>query len=141
MKNTHDVSIFGRKNNLLLERNGTSITLFDWGTEILGQMSSLFSKLDQYHLDFDKYKKQLSDPALTLSGRFLCMKVESGISFSDLGEEIGMNHKNSILNENNDASMMSVFEMEELDAESRLIKKEGMNEESFDDYLRQFLSI
>ena len=69
------------------------------------------------------------------------MKVESGISFSDLGEEIGMNHKNSILNENNDASMMSVFEMEELDAESRLIKKEVMKEESFDDYLRQFLSI
>ena len=141
LKNTHDVSIFGRKNNLLLERNGTSITLSDWGTEILGQMSSLFSKLDQYHLDFDKYKKQLSDPELTLSGRFLCMKLESGISFSDLGEEIGMNHKNSILNENNDASMMSVFEMEELDAESRLIKKEVMKEESFDDYLRQFLSI
>ena len=141
LKNTHDVSIFGRKNNLLLERNGTSITMFDWGTEILGQMSSLFSKLDQYHLDFDKYKKQLSDPELTLSGRFLCMKMESGISFSDLGEEIGMNHKNSILNENNDASVMSVFEMEELDAESRLIKKEVMKEESFDDYLRQFLSI
>ncbi|MAR58282.1 MAG: hypothetical protein CMP44_04730 [Rickettsiales bacterium] len=140
LKNTHDVSIFGRKKDLQLERNGQSITLFDWGAEILDKMSDLFLKVNQYQLDFEKYKKQLSNPELTLSGRFLSKKEELDKNFSELGEIMGKEHRNSILNQIHDDSISKIFETEAMNAERKFTKKELMSEKPFDDYLREFLS-
>jgi len=88
-RNNHLVSIKGRKDGLKLTRNGNTISLRDWGNEILDEMESIAELFGFENFNRNKYSEQIKYPDTTLSGRVLSKVVDKKMSFYDLGDSIG----------------------------------------------------
>lgn len=76
-RNLNKTVLEGRKQGLMLERNGTAISLNEWGNEVMGEMldiAKLLDKANQTNVFTEavmKEKAAVNDPALTLSGQIV----------------------------------------------------------------------
>jgi glutamate--cysteine ligase len=92
----------GREPNLCLLKNGETISLKDWGNEIIDNLLSIAAALDsdkmQYTNAVELMRKKINNANLTLSGRFLDEILTKNLSFIDFGNTIGESNKTYYLN-------------------------------------------
>lgn len=86
-QNVQDVARMGRKPGLMLQRQGESVSLSDWATEIFDQMAGVCDLLDQnekkgtYQTILSHYKARVTDPEMTPSAQMLFQMRENKEGF------------------------------------------------------------
>jgi len=96
--NNLTVSKYGRSPNLSLFKEGTKVSLKDWGNEILDHMFEIAEILDGHdslYTQMIKYfREQINEPEKTLSGQLIEKIISQKLSFYDLGVLIGRSNRN-----------------------------------------------
>ena len=88
--NQHEAVMRGRDPELKLQNNGEMIPLRQWGTELLSEMTTLATSMDeaagnnQYSIALAQQQAKLDDCSLTPSAQYLARMKEEDLEFAQL---------------------------------------------------------
>tara|TARA_B100000427_G_scaffold197193_1_gene163852 strand:+ start:239 stop:1798 length:1560 start_codon:yes stop_codon:yes gene_type:complete len=98
------VSKYGRDTNQKLNKNGTNISIKDWGIEILEMMLPYAELMDGGNLEYSNtlnmMKSHLNNPDETISARIIDSLALNKYSHLELGNHLGESYKKSFLTRN-----------------------------------------
>ena len=139
------VATRGRESGLLLSNNGTKISLKNWANQILDEMISIASLLDNTTTNFSsivrKLSTQIADPEQTLSAMLLNKLLTEKMDFQELGRTIGNDYKNYYINlEASKNSDWSLLEKESADSKKRQVELEQASNQSFEDFVKEYFN-
>ena len=133
----------GRDPSLLLQKNKTSISLQEWGKQIIDEMTPVAELLDGektvYRDMLCKIASKINNPDQTLSGLLLDKVLTEKIGFIDLGNTIGETNKQHYLDlEKSENPNWDRLEKEAIDSWSQQSKLEAENNESFESFVADY---
>jgi glutamate--cysteine ligase len=133
----------GRQKNLNLYRNKMRIPLHDWLSQILDEMMVIAETVNSGHsayIDVIKTAKdRLKFPENTISAMLLESIISDSQSFEEFGFIKGNQHKKDFAKYRNH-SIMEIEEEVELSIKKKALI-ENQDEESFDEFLKNYLKI
>jgi len=136
----------GRKPGLMLNKNGASISLYDWAQQILQDMQPICALLDQgsidkpYQLALQQQLALVENPALTPSARILACMRENQQEFGCFALKTSALHRQYFLSQPlDDATQQQFKDMValSLQKQSDIEKQDNL---SFDDFLSQYFN-
>ncbi len=146
----------GREPGLTLERDGRSVLMSAWATEVLDSMQGICEQLDNaatgeardtgagagraYSATLAVQRIKLADPAQTPSARLLHELDERGESFSDLALRHSRQHRSRLLSQPSDASLEAVFAAQAAESLREREAIERAQRGSFEEYLARYLA-
>jgi glutamate--cysteine ligase len=138
--NSKKVSVSGRKDGLLLSKNGEPISLNTWAKEIMSDIAEIADLFFKGSIDIENFFSQIDNPKLTLSGSLMQMLEEKNIGFTELGFILADEHKNKMLKKEgiNQSYMNLLFD--EMKRSLITESNEHLNkEETFEKFLIKYL--
>ena len=144
-QNLNSVIISGREQGLTLQRNGESVALSVWLTEMFDGFKQIASLLDcsddgEYHQSLNVWQQAISDPSQTLSGQILQNFVETNDDQSKwalgLAQEYSLFFAGTKLSEQDHANY-------KLETDSSLKAQQEIefrSTHSFDEYLKDYFN-
>ena len=137
----------GRAKNLQLHLSSNStLSLSDWGHQLLDKIAAVAELLDKAHdqpgasLYADAVATQrckLTDASLTPSAQLLAA-MKKGQSFAELSLDLARQHKAYFKAHTRSAEMQALFEQQSLDSLQKQRDLEASSTESFDDFLAHY---
>ena len=137
------VATQGREPRLDLLKDGETISLKDWGNQIIDNLLPIAAVLDsnknQYTEVVDQMREKINDANQTLSGRLLDKIANNNMSFIELGESIGEENKKHYLNLNqSDNPNWNLLEKEAIDSHNQQKRLENKDGESFESFVENY---
>jgi len=137
------VATKGREPMLKLLKDGETISLKDWGNQIIENLLPIAAVLDsnknQYTEAVDQMREKINDSNQTLSGRLLDKIYNNNMSFIELGENIGKANKMHYLNLNqSENASWDLLEKETIDSHTQQKKLENNDGESFEAFVENY---
>ncbi len=133
----------GRDPSLLLQKNQASISLQEWGKQIMDEMTPIAELLDGeetvYRNVMCKMASKIKDPDQTLSGLLLDKVITEKVDFIDLGNSIGETNKQHYLDlEKTENPNWDLLEKEVIDSMSQQSTLEEEQSESFESFVADY---
>lgn len=134
----------GRKPGLMLSNEGQSISLTDWGAELLERMLAYAHLLDQaqgatnYTSALTQQFTKLRDTSLTPSERLLNRLRETGLSLHDYALQRSCEHRDALLANPMPAEQQQMYEKEAAESLKAQQQIEDSDTEAFDDYVSRY---
>jgi glutamate--cysteine ligase len=133
----------GRDPSLLLQKDQASISLQEWGKQIVDEMTPIAELLDGeetvYRNMMCKIASKIKDPDQTLSGLLLDKIITEKVDFIDLGNSIGETNKQHYLDLEKSANPnWDRLEKEAIDSMSQQSTLEEEQNESFESFVADY---
>ena len=146
--NQHLTAERGREPGLQLSRNGKSVALADWGTEVLAECVPLAAALDSTHHS-DDYSRALRDaqalmaaPHQTPSARVLdALRAVPGQRFEDFARQCSVNARDALLGLPWTPAQQSRYETLASDSVAAQKAIEAADTLPFDAWLTQYMAV
>ncbi|MEH6357933.1 MAG: glutamate--cysteine ligase [Pseudomonadales bacterium] len=137
----------GRSDNLQLHINKDStLSLRDWGSQLLAKIAQVADLLDNAHGQQDgslyrdavaAQQSKFDDASLTPSAQLLAI-MEKGSSFSELCIDLANQHKQYFKTQPRSAAAQSAFKQQTLESLQAQAEIEAADTLSFDDFLARY---
>jgi len=133
----------GRDPSLLLQKDQASISLQEWGKQIVDEMTPIAELLDGeetvYRNMMCKIASKIKDPDQTLSGLLLDKIITEKVDFIDLGNSIGETNKQHYLDLEKSANPnWDRLEKEAIDSMNQQSTLEAEQNESFESFVADY---
>jgi len=133
----------GRDPSLLLQKDQASISLQEWGKQIVDEMTPIAELLDGeetvYRNMMCKIASKIKDPDQTLSGLLLDKIITEKVNFIDLGNSIGETNKQHYLDLEKSANPnWDRLEKEAIDSMNQQSTLEEEQNESFESFVADY---
>ena len=133
----------GREPRLDLLKNGKTISLKDWGNQIMEKLYPIAASLDRkggrYSIAIDNAKEKINNPSLTLSAQLLELLSTDNNSFLELGMSIGKENKEHYLKRKKSKSKS--WDLLDKEAKKSLVEQKVLEENdslSFESYIENY---
>ncbi len=145
MSNNHQqAALLGRKPGVSLRRNGTEISLQQWGHEILEEMKPLAETLDRYSETggyaqlIEQQEKLLDHPELTPSARVLAELEAQDLEFLDWGQQLSQSYLEQLRQEEISEDNLKGFQQNVQASLQKQAELDQSPQMPFADYLKDF---
>lgn len=135
----------GRRDGLMLEHQGESIRLIDWGLDLVEKMRPLAKLLDQAHGHsfhenaLDQQQLKLADSSLTPSAQILRTLEERGIEFATYSMELAKAHRKA-LTEPLEPKVQAYWQQMAKDSLKQQREIEDADEMPFSQFLAEYMA-
>ena len=139
------VILEGRGNNLQLLHGSKEKTLKEWLMQIFEQLHKVAKLFDSnnsinlYQENLLFFKKQIEDPSLTLSGKFLDRLFKAS-NIKELGLSLARDHKAELEKEKFNNLDEKTFQLEVCESLMRQRKLESLSQEKFSTFLKNYFN-
>ncbi len=136
----------GRKPNLQLDRDGESVSMQDWGHELLQQMQATAQLLDTTYATTEhsealhKQVEKLNNPDLTPSAQVLASMREQQCSFSQFSLKQSLLHAKALSSPPLSADRTAHYQALAEQSHQAQLLLEQQDQCSFDEYMADFLA-
>jgi glutamate--cysteine ligase len=137
--------LHGRDPALKLVTDDQSITLRDWGSQILDEILALVAAIEPADAPLvrkaiDRYRGWLEDPSLTPSGQ-MCQQMQANqVEFRDLVQALAVRHRQQLQAQPLAAEVQARLAQAAAESRHRQAELEAQSNGSFIDYVEQFLA-
>lgn len=141
--NLKSVVLEGRKPNLTLSKDGQSITLFQWMSELFAEFETLAKLIDEdgdntYQLALSKWSEAISNPDKTLSGQILNGLKETGLDHGHWVTTLADNYQAMLRDYSLSDEVKKEYQMAADDSLTQQAQLEASDTLAFDDYLSAY---
>ena len=136
----------GRKPKLQLQRGGESVSMQEWGHELLEQMQACAQLLDNSYATTEhsealrKQVEKLNNPDLTPSAQVLASMREQQCSFSQFALKQSLQHAQTLSTPALDATKTAHYQMLAKQSHDAQQAIEQQDQCSFDEYMAEYLA-
>ena len=137
----------GREPGLTLVRNGQTVPMHDWATELLDGCQQIASMIDRVNGDdahdfaLDCQRKKLADPALTPSARILEQMRNQSIPFFRFAMNASLAHSGYYADHPLRDARLAEFEALALESIAEQKAMEEADTETFEEFLEHYLAL
>ncbi|ADP13823.1 glutamate--cysteine ligase [Achromobacter xylosoxidans A8] len=134
----------GRKPGLMLDREGQSIGLAQWGHELLDQIAPYAALFDSalggsaYAEALAAQRAKLDQPDSTPSARLLASLTESRLSFHDYSLDLSRKHADALRAQALPADLAAAYEQAAAQSTAEQQRLEQSDTEDFDTYVARY---
>lgn len=134
----------GRKPGLMLDREGQSISLTQWGHELLDQIAPYAALYDAAYGGSDyadalaAQRAKLDQPDSTPSARLLAALKDSGLSFHDYSLELSRKQADALRAQPLPAALASEYQQAAAQSAAEQLRLEQSDTEDFDTYVARY---
>ena len=134
----------GRKPGLMLDREGQSISLAQWGHELLDQIAPYADLYDSalggtaYADAVAAQRAKLDQPDTTPSARLLAELKDSGLSFHDYSLALSRKHADALRAQPLPADVATAYQQAATQSAAEQLRLEQSDTEDFDTYVSRY---
>lgn len=134
------VSKYGRKDSLILNREGKQVTLKAWATEILSLMEPIFDLLSFDRSLINIFEERIKNIDQTLSSKLIDLMDSERLNYIDLAEKIALSHKDEYEKHfKKSNNIQDTLSKEAINSIKKQEEIEHNSDESFNEYLSNYL--
>lgn len=142
-ENFQQVILYGRKPDLLLEKNNKPIALTEWANQILSELSELAQIFDGdtqglYHQALMAQQAKVENPDLTPSGKIMNHLLEHNLDNGTFGLQLAKQYRDESFERGFNHFTQTQLEQESKNSEQRQQSIENSDELDFDTFLTQY---
>jgi glutamate--cysteine ligase len=137
--------LHGRDPSLKLVTADETLTLRDWGRQILAEILTLVSAIEPADAQLirqaiERYQGWLDDPRLTPSGQMCQQMQANGMEYRDLVQALAVQHRHTLTDQPLAAEVQARLEQAAAESWHKQADLEAQSTGSFADYVQQFLA-
>lgn len=136
--------LHGRDPELKLVTDDKTLTLRDWGRQILSEMRTLVAAVEPVDAALvrqaiDRYQSWLESPNLTPSGQMCLQLQDAQVEYRDLVQNLAQSHRETLTATPLDPKVAARMVQEAADSVIKQAELEAQSQGRFVDYVEQFL--